>query len=236
MCKIKIKVNCVHCHSPKVVKNGIKKTGRQNFLCKDCGKQFQHEYFYQGANPSVKEGVKRSLLHGSGIRDCYKVWGVSLSTVLRLIEQEGKDLKIKPRQKYYNKIQIDEMYSFVGNKSKKVWIFYAYAPETKEILAITMGKRTTKQLRSLMLQIKHLRITIDFYCTDGFSGFEALFPWEQHLVGKAFTKAIEGFNTNIRAKIARMNRRTTKFSKKLKYQWYLFKIFIYYINELPSYI
>ncbi|MBA4850527.1 IS1 family transposase [Emticicia sp. BO119] len=40
MCLINIKVNCPHCHSTKVVKNGIKTTGRQNFLCNTCGKQF----------------------------------------------------------------------------------------------------------------------------------------------------------------------------------------------------
>jgi hypothetical protein len=42
-------------------------------------------------------------------------------------------LSIKPRQKRYIKVQIDEVYSFVNQKSKKVWIFYVYAPETKEI-------------------------------------------------------------------------------------------------------
>ncbi|WP_435357682.1 hypothetical protein [Emticicia sp. SJ17W-69] len=30
----------------------------QNFLCRACAKQFQWEYFYQGANPLVKAQVK----------------------------------------------------------------------------------------------------------------------------------------------------------------------------------
>ena len=34
------------------------------------------------------------------------------------------------------------MYSFVGKKGKKVWIFYAYAPETKEILGYQCQKAT----------------------------------------------------------------------------------------------
>lgn len=236
MCLINIQVKCPHCHSPKVVKNGIKPTGRQNFLCKDCGKQFQHEYLYQGADPGVRAQVKSSLLHGCGIRDCNKVFGVSARTVLALILAQGMSVRIRPKQKRYNRVQFDELYSFVHGKGKKVWIFYAYAPQSQEILAMTMGKRSVKQLRSLMLQIKHLKVEIDFYCTDGFEGFKTVFPYYQHLVGKQFTKHIEGVNTYIRSKIASLHRRTTKFSKKLVYQWYLLKIFVFYFNELPSYI
>jgi IS1 family transposase/transposase-like protein len=236
MCEIKIKVSCPHCHSSKVVKNGKKSTGRQNFLCRGCGKQFQHEYYYLGADPQIKTYTQSSLLHGSGIRDCQKIYGIAPKTVLRLIEQTGKQLVIRPRQKHYERVLIDELYSFVHNKGKKVWIFYAYAPETGEILAVTMGKRSIQQLRYLMLKIKHLRISVAFYCTDGFAGFQAVLPWLQHLIGKAFTKPIEGVNTAIRSKLARLHRRTTKFAKKLKYQWYLFLIFVFYFNELPSYI
>ena len=123
MCLINIKVNCPHCHSTKVVKNGKKRTGIQNFLCKVCNKQFQWEYFYQGANPTVKSQVKSSLLHGSGIRDCYKVYGISPQTTLNLILSEGERVKILPQQKHYQRIEIDEIYSFVGKKVKKFGFF-----------------------------------------------------------------------------------------------------------------
>ncbi len=236
MCSISVQIKCPHCHNSNVVKNGKKSTGVQNFLCKNCGKQFQAEYLYQGADPSIKPQLQSSLLHGSGIRDCYKIFGISPKTTLRYILEQGEKVKITPRQKKYKKVQIDELYSFVNQKGKKVWIFYVYAPETKEILAVTMGKRTEKQLRSLMTQLKCLNIEIEFYCTDGFKSFKKVLPYYQHIIGKSFTRDIEGINTLIRSKIARFHRRTTKFSKKLKYQWYLFKIFVFYFNELPSYI
>ncbi|WP_435356937.1 IS1 family transposase [Emticicia sp. SJ17W-69] len=176
------------------------------------------------------------MLHGSGIRDCYKVFGVSHQTTLNLILSEGEKIKITPQRKHYQQVQIDEMYSFVGKKNKKVWLFYAYAPETKEILAITMGKRSRKQLQSLMIQLKNLHIEIDFYCTDKFEAFKEILPYYSHLIGKRFTKNIEGINTLIRSKIARLQRRTTKFSKKLIVQWFLMKLFIFYFNQMPSYI
>lgn len=236
MFSINIKLSCPHCHSSKVVKNGVKTTGRQNFLCKSCLKQFQWEYLYRGADPLVKQQVMSGLLHGSGLRDCYKVFGVSPATTLRFILSEGKQVRIKAQNAYYERVEIDEMYSFVGSKGKKVWIFYAYSHETKEILAVTMGKRSRKQVRNLMAQIRCLDIKVGFYCTDAFEGFKKLFKDGNHLIGKHFTRSIEGVNNLIRSKITRFHRRTTKFSKKLTYQWYLMKIFIAKFNQMPSYI
>ena len=184
----------------------------------------------------MRAQVKSSLIHGSGIRDCNKVFGISAKCTLKLILKAGKSVVIRPKQKRYHKVQIDELWSFVKEKGKKVWIFYVYAPETKEILALTMGKRNARQVRNLMKQLRILDIKIDCFCTDDFKGFKKVLFRHHHLIGKEFTKNIEGINTLIRSKIARLHRRTTKFSKKLKYHWYLLKIFVFYFNELPSYI
>lgn len=66
-----------------------------------------------------------------------------------------------------------------------------------------------------MVQIKNLHIKISFYCTDKFKAFKETFPYFNHLIGRKFTKNIEGINTPIRSKIAKFHRRTTKFSRKL---------------------
>ena len=60
MCEITIQVNCPYCHGVKVVKNGLKKTGRQNFMCRVCGKQFQREYQYVGCKPESKVPGRRA--------------------------------------------------------------------------------------------------------------------------------------------------------------------------------
>lgn len=231
MCEIKVQVSCHHCHSAKVVKNGKKRTGQQNFKCKNCGRQFQYDYYYQGADPRVKVQIIRHLIRGNGIRDIISLLHVSSYTIYRCIINYAEQCQIKPRQTYYERVIIDELYSFVNSKKKKVWIFYAYAPQTKEILGVTMGKRTTKQLRNLALKIKHLQIEVGFYCTDGLKSFQEMLPKEKHLIGKKFTQAIEGFNTNIRDKLAFLTRRSTTFSKRLKFQWLIFNIFICVSND-----
>ncbi len=48
MCEITIQIKCPNCNDTRVKKNGIKRTGQQDFLCHNCRKQFQ--CLYHGAN------------------------------------------------------------------------------------------------------------------------------------------------------------------------------------------
>lgn len=77
MCEILIKTNCPHCQSSKVVKNGKKKNGSQNLLCRDCRKQFLSNYQNKGANPALRAMMLRMLERNSGIRDIEQVLQVS---------------------------------------------------------------------------------------------------------------------------------------------------------------
>ena len=99
---------CPRCRGMKVVRNGVKKTGRQNFRCKGCGKQFQDTYVYAGCVAGNKELVLKMLCRGSGIRDCEAVTGVSCSTVLAWIKQTAGGISLKPRKHGYRQVQIDE--------------------------------------------------------------------------------------------------------------------------------
>lgn len=225
---------CPYCLCVKVVRNGIKSTGRQNWKCKQCNKQFQHEYLYLGADKHVKNKVIQMQLRGSGIRDTAFVAGVSPATVLRCIISESVNAFIKPAKRYYSQVQIDELWMYVARKKKKVWLLYAYCYQTDEILAFTMGKRNSKTVRNLLLKLKGLEI--DWYLTDKWEAFSRELPYYQHLIGKQFTKAIEGVNTWFRVRIRRLNRRTTCFSKKLTYLYATIKIAVSTRNQHASYI
>ena len=186
------KLDCPHCLGTKVVKNGLKKSGRQNYRCKGCGKQFQDEYLYWGAEQKNKELVSRMLIRGSGIRDIANVLTISTGCVLRVLVSYA-DLELKPRHRFYHQVQVDELYSFVQSKKKKVWIIYAYCAQTKEILALTMGKRSRKTVKDLFKLLKNM--DNNFWCTDAGKAFLEVFPVQRHLIGKRFTKAIKVVNT-----------------------------------------
>ena len=231
--KLQIEVVCPDCCSAKVVRNGVKKTGKQNLLCKECKRQFQAGYKNKGADAEVKEKLVKMLLRGSGIRDCTAVLGVSFCCVLATI-LKGKDVELKPKQQRYRSVQIDEQWSYVGKKQKKVWMIYALCTDTGEILAAAWGKRNKTGVSRLIMKLRN--VEIEHYCTDNWAAFAEVLPREKHKIGKQFTKKIEGVNTWFRARLRRLTRRTTGFSKKLLYHWSMMKLAIAKRNQHASYI
>jgi len=234
MIEVKKKLYCPQCLAANVVKNGIKSSGEQNYLCRKCGKQFQKEYFYQGCCKHIKMLVISMLVNGCGVRAISRVLKISIGCVLRTLVKAGELVNIRPQKTHYHMVQIDELYSFVGNKRKKVWVIYAYDTESKEILAMTAGKRSSKQVRDLMKRLAD--IEVDFWCTDLWSSFSEVLPEGKHLKGKQFTKAIEGVNTALRNSCRRLHRRTVCFSKKVPNHWYALKLTVYQFNNKLSYI
>lgn len=226
--------SCPYCLSAKVVGNGKKKSGAQNYLCKGCGKQFQKDYLYWGADNGVKDKILPMLLRGSGVRDTAAVLGISVNCVLRHLVKEASGVTVKPKQSRYHRVQIDELWSYVRCKEKKVWLLYAYCAQSGEILGFTMGKRSSKTVKNLLLKLKNLEI--DFFCTDDWEAFRSVLPYYQHLIGKQFTRAIEGVNTWFRTRIRRLMRKTVCFSKKVYNHYAMIKLVIYHRNKPLSYI
>ncbi|RIJ37636.1 IS1 family transposase [Pontibacter oryzae] len=230
MCEITIQVSCPYCHSMKVVKNGVKVTGKQNFLCRACGKQFQHTYERTGCRPQVKQLVLGMLVRNSGIRDIEQVTGVHRQTVLKWLNQKAESLQVSPRLKAYTTVQLDEAWTFVKeSKKRKRWLFYAYAPETGEVLAWSWGNRSQHTVRRLYKQLEHLKIAC--FCTDDWPAFTKVLPPERHLVGKAYTKNIEGVNLCLRTRNRRIVRKTACFSKKERNHYNAMKLIFYYRNH-----
>jgi len=173
------------------------------------------------------------LVRGSGIRDIAYVLNISQTCVLGILKSQ-LGIELNPRHQHYHQVQVDELYSFVGSKKKKVWILYAYCAATKEILALKMGTRSKKTVKDLYKRLKDIQV--NFWCTDAWKAFKEVFPNESHLIGKQFTKAIEGLNTSLRNACKRLIRRTTAFSKKIYNHWSAVKLVMYHRNLNPSYI
>ncbi len=227
MCEITIQVNCPYCHGVKVVKNGLKKTGKQNFLCRSCGKQFQREYQYAGCKPENKVLALKMLVRNSGIRDIEAVLGVGRQTLLKWLNQKADQCQFSPKQQHYRQVQIDELWTFVGQRKKqKRWLFYAYAQETDEILAWSWGTRSRKTVGKLYQQLQPLHI--DCFCSDDWPAFQKVFPKDKHLIGKAFTKHIEGVNLCLRTRNRRVVRKTPCFSKKQQNHFDAMKLVFHY--------
>ena len=76
------------------------------------------------------------LRRGSSLSDCADLLGMNEKTVARCLRRQADKLVVYPVQQQYDRVIIDEFWTFVGKrKQNKRWFLYAYAPETDEILA-----------------------------------------------------------------------------------------------------
>ncbi|CRY68017.1 insertion sequence protein [Yersinia pekkanenii] len=102
------------------------------------------------------------------------------------------------------------MWSFVGNKKQQRWLWYAWEPRLKRIIAHVFGRRSKKTFRQLWGLLSGFNVA--FWCTDNFSAYDML-PDEKHIRGKLDTQRIERENLNIRNRLKRLNRKTLGYSK-----------------------
>jgi len=107
--------------------------------------------------------------------------------------------------------QLDEMWSYVGNKTNQRWLWYAIDRQSGQVLAYTFGQRKDE----VLLQLKKLLepLGIKNYCTDGWRAYERHLPTEKHQVGKRKTRRIERKHLRLRTRIKRLTRKTICFSK-----------------------
>jgi serine kinase of HPr protein (carbohydrate metabolism regulator) len=68
--------------------------------------------------------VKIMLVRGIGIRDIGTTPGISITKVLKVLK--STKYLIKPKLSHYDRLEIDEFWTYAGKKKEKVWLIYAY--------------------------------------------------------------------------------------------------------------
>ena len=168
------------------------------------------------------------LVRGIGIRDISCILKISAGKVLKTLCSSRYE--IKPQKKHYDTLEVDEFWTYVGRKTNKVWLIYAYHRESGEIVAYVWGKRDIKTASKLRKRLKRLGITYTRIASDEWDSFLTAFKADKLLTGKKYTVGIEGNNCRLRHRIRRAFRKTCCFSKKLKNHWKAFDMAFFYIN------
>jgi insertion element IS1 protein InsB len=176
----------------------------------------------------VREQIIALSLNGCGIRDITRVLRVSPNTVLKTLRHHAATLKRPRLPPHLAEVEIDEMWSFVGHKEQQAWLWYAFEPHSKQIVAWTVGERTDQTCRRLLRQLRGCQVLR--FCTDEWKSYQKLLPWAQHWVGKQWTQAIERQNLNFRTHLKRFQRRTICFSKSAEMHEAVLKIYIHQHN------
>jgi insertion element IS1 protein InsB len=112
-----------------------------------------------------------------------------------------------------DEVELDEMWSFVGNKKNQRWLWLAVDHNTRNILAFTFGKRKDMVFKEFQELLEPFGITM-FY-TDSWGSYERCIDPENHIVGKRNTQIIERKNLTLRTRIKRLCRKTICYSKSI---------------------
>ncbi len=232
-------LRCPHCKSKKVTKNGHTRHQKQNYECQKCYSQFSENPQNRKISESQKAQIRKLLLERLSLSGICRVIGCSLrwllSFIVEIYRELPHDLNIKIRRA--NKaclirlnIEADEMWSFVGKKENKQWIWLALDPDTKQIIGYHVGDRSQESAKALFNSLPAIyRNQADFY-TDDYASYKGVIPPNRHFVSKAQTNHIERFNLTLRQRVSRLVRKNLAFSKKLINHIGAIKYFICHYN------
>ncbi len=222
-------IACPSCSALNVVKNGTTANRKQKYLCRSCRRQFIRDYTYQGCRSEVRRLIVPMTLNGSGIRDITRVLRVSINTVLKVIRATAARTPEPSSPPRLADVEIDEMWSFVEKKKCQRWLWYAFSPKTKQVIAYVRGGRTDATCARLL---DHLAVTqITRFYTDYWESYQKLIPEHHHWIGKAGTQRIERNNLTIRTRLKRWHRRTICFSKSTEMDDAVIKLFFHHRNH-----
>jgi IS1 family transposase len=143
-------MECKTCGSTNIVKNGRTATGQQQYHCHDCG-------VYTVTGDRARErAIKMELvekLHRERVsqRGIARATGISRPTIVRWLRKKvlrpigATILPTASRPE----IEIDEQWSYVGNKGDVVWHWVAVERSTKRVVGWTVGDRSAATCRQL---------------------------------------------------------------------------------------
>ena len=138
-----------------------------------------------------------------------------------------------PSQPDYDEIpevtQIDELQTYVGKKSNKIWLWTSVNKGLPGIIAWVMGDRSAETFKPLWKIIKGWQSF--FYATDGYVVYPMFIDDGDHIVSKTYMTRVEGENTRLRHYLARLNRKTLCYSKSKEMLKLSVRLVIHYLKH-----
>ena len=98
-----------------------------------------------------------------------------------------------------------------------------------EILDFEIGDRSFGTYLQIALRLQE-KFNIKYLCADDYEVYKQIQIAEKHVITKAETSLVEANNSSLRGKLARLNRRTKKFSKSAEMLRLSMFLFIFYKN------
>lgn len=170
-----------------LVKNGATR-GQKQALCRACGRSvalnYGTAYFELDADPAIFELAIRALAEGNSLRATGRIVQIDKDTACAWLHRAAVHCRLVMLYLWRNltvtECQLDELWSFVHTKEQHLeaaklccttygdtWIWIAFAPAWRLVLAFVAGKRTQASANLLLERVAYVTdATIPFFTSD----------------------------------------------------------------------
>jgi transposase-like protein len=154
-------LNCPSCKSVSIKKNGHIHNGKQNHRCLSCGRQFVLNPKNKLIKDETQAQVRQALLERVSLEGICRIFNVSMPWLLSFIDKviaglpanlnatvtaEGEEFEVAV-------LELDEQWSFVGNKGNQQWLWLVFHSSTRQVLAMHVGKRSRQSAEVLLKKV-----------------------------------------------------------------------------------
>ena len=147
----------------------------------------------------------------------------------------GKRVNVLAQDITHLTIECDELWSFVGNKKQKQWLWLAIDVDTRAIVGVYIGDRSEQGAQGLWESIPKIYHDFATCYTDFWEAYACVIPEKKHhAVGKASGKTnhVERLNATFRLRVSRLVRKNLAFSKKLENHIGAIWDFVHHYNSI----
>ena len=150
-------LSCPACRSTTIKKNGHIHNGKQNHQCLNCGRQFVIDPQNKIISEEKRSLIRQSLLERVSLEGICRIFNISMPWLLQFINEIIEELPENLNATVTNTeelevavIELDEQWSYVGNKKNPQWLWLVFHSATRQVLAMHVGKRTQKSGECLL--------------------------------------------------------------------------------------
>lgn len=177
----------------KLVKNGTS-YGQQKALCKACrgsvALSYGTAYYGLESDRTISETAVRALAEGNWIRATGRIFQIDKDTVSDWLDRAALHCRAVIlylwEKLHVTECQLDELWSFVHTKEAHLpyaknycdtygdaWVWVAFAPVWRLILAFVVGKRTQESANLLLDRVKAITDEhIPFFTSDQLPAYQ----------------------------------------------------------------
>ena len=230
---------CPNCGSDDISKNGTSHRGKQNYICRDCGRQFVENPQRKSIESDTVALVERLLLERISLAGIARAVQVSSAWLQRFVNQFYQRLKraanVLPKAQQSLTVQLDELWSFVKSKGEQQWVWLALDRDTREIIGCHIGDRSRESAKVLWASLPAVYRQCAVLFTDHWEAYQSVLPANRHFSiekDSGLTSHIERFNNTLRQRTSRLVRKTLSFSKKHQNHEGAIWNFIHHYNQV----